>query len=123
MAAVHYEEDRPLSDAEQECAAAALAAVPQELVAGAFGGDRELLAQLLARCVRGEKQNAAKSLLNTLQWRKDMDADTVRRGWDRALCCCHFWTRPALARGCTRNACPLNMQAVLFMARWSRDLC
>ena len=106
MAAVQYEEDRPLSDAEQECAAAALAAAPQELVAGAFGGDKELLTQLLSRCVRGEKQNAAKSLLSTLQWRKDMDADTVRRIWLRAPCCCRLWTRPPLARGCTRIAAP-----------------
>ena len=78
MAAVEYEEDRPLNEEEQECAASALASVPQELAAGAFGGDKALLSQLLARCVRGEKQNAAKSLQSTLTWRKDMEADTVR---------------------------------------------
>lgn len=78
MAAVEYEEDRSLNEEEQECAASALASVPQELAAGAFGGDTALLSQLLARCVRGEKQNAAKSLQSTLTWRKDMEADTVR---------------------------------------------
>jgi hypothetical protein len=109
MAAVQYEEDRPLSDAEMELAAAALAAVPQELAAGAFGGDVELLSQLLARCVRGEKQNAAKSLLSTLEWRKDMEADTVRlvKGSSQGLSVFARWDSPAtLSRGWARNARP-----------------
>jgi len=76
-------EDVPLSEAEQAAAAAALASLPAELAAAAFGGDKERLAALVARCVRGEKQNAAKCLRATLEWRHDMEADTVRRGWEK----------------------------------------
>jgi hypothetical protein len=98
------EEDRPLSAAEAALALAALAALPAELRASAFrggGADADALdgvhasrgggaadddgaeaelRDLVARCVRGEKPapRAAHVLRATLQWRRDVGADTVR---------------------------------------------
>jgi len=76
------EEDRPLSAAEAAQARSALAALPAELRARAFGGgggDVELR-DLVARCVRGEHPapRAFAVLRDTLLWRRDVGADAVR---------------------------------------------
>ena len=81
------EEDRPLSLAEAAQARSALAALPDELRAHAFGGaaadgggGEVELHDLVARCVRGEHPapRASSVLRDTLLWRRDVGADAVR---------------------------------------------
>ena len=74
-------EDTPLDEEERRRADAALEALPRELRNGAFGGDERAFADLLARCVRGEPPlRCAAALLDVLQWRAAVGADTVRAG-------------------------------------------
>ena len=79
MAQAALREDTPLDEEERRRAAAALEELPRELLSAAFCGDQRALADLVARCVRGEPpQRCAAALHDVLKWRAAVGADTVR---------------------------------------------